>query len=317
MSFSVGIIGLPNVGKTTLLNALARLHAPVANYPFTTVEPNVGVVAIPDARLDAVARTVGSAKVTPATIEIVDVAGLVKGAHRGEGLGNEFLSHLRPMDALLHVVRAFDDPNVVRAGSTTPAEDVAVIQEELHAKDEEIAARQQQEARWEVPTKEHFADKPTLTVFNVSEERLASPPPALRALTERFAPAVTLSAKIEAELAELPDSDRETFLRAYDLDRPQTADMLSSLISHLSLITFFTANENEARAWLVPAGTKLAEAAGSVHTDFAERFIRAEVIYWEDLVAAGSATGAHERGLARDEGRETPVREGTVITVKT
>lgn len=312
MSVKVGIIGLPNVGKTTLFNALTRLKAPAANYPFTTVEPNVGVVPIPDERLGEVARVVGSATVTPATIELVDVAGLVKGAHRGEGLGNEFLAHLRPMDALFHVVRAFADPAVTRAGSVSPEDDITTIRAELAAKDAEIRARRERRKEPEERStgEPALAEKPVLYVFNAGED-LRAPPEAAP-----FQPAVVVSAKIEAELAALAAEDRAVFLKAYGLDHPRTEDVVRALLDVTDLLTFFTANEKEARAWLLPRGATALTAAGLVHTDFARGFVRADVVSVSDLVAAGSSAAARARGLVREEGKDYAVQDGEVLLFK-
>ena len=311
MSLRIGIIGLPNVGKSTLFNALTRQHAPVASFPFTTIEPNVGVAAIPDERLAAVAKVAGSRKVTPATIEVVDIAGLVKGAHRGEGLGNEFLASIRPMDALLHVVRVFDAPGVTRAGSVSPEEDIAVIRAELEAKDAEIAARRDRKKGGVSENSEwKLAAKPVLTVLNTGED-LRVPPSAAT-----IQPSIVLSGKLEAELAELSEEDQHAFLQEYGLEHPRVDDIIRELVRLLRLVTFFTANENEARAWLLPRGATAWEAAGKVHADFQRGFIRAETIAWDALIEAGSTAAARERGLLRDEGKDYTVQDGDVLLFK-
>ena len=303
-----GIIGLPNVGKSTLFNALTRQHAPVANFPFTTVEPNVGIVPVPDDRLQAITGVTGSRKMTPAAIEVTDIAGLVKGAHQGEGLGNEFLAHVRPLDALIQVVRAFDDPGVARSGSVSPEKDVAVIRTELEAKDTEIAARRGQEkglAGEDIETT--LTAKPVLYVHNTGEDLRV--PPSAAALQ----PAVVLSGKLEAEFSELSEGDQRTFLEAYGLEHPRVRDVIPELLTLLDRITFFTANENEAKAWLFPRGATAWEAAGKVHSDFQRGFIRAETIAWDALIRAGSYAAARERGLIRDEGKEYVVQDGNVL----
>ncbi len=317
-----GIVGLPNAGKSTLFNALVALHRGVGGkaslartgpYPFTTVDPNVGIVVIPDPRLDELARVLGSQRVTPVTIELVDIAGLVKGAHRGEGLGNEFLSHIRAVDAILHVVRVFEDAEVVRAGSRSPREDITAIRAELEAKDAEIRERRKQakNATASVSTDTDLAAKPVLIVFNVGEHTQDPPPEAAE-----FQPSVVISAKIEAELTEMADVERAVFLREYGLDHARTADVVRALLDLLGLVTFFTANKNEARAWLLPHAATALQAAEKIHTDFARGFIRAEVVPLRELVAAGSMTRARELGRVREEGKTYVVQDGDVLVIK-
>lgn len=319
---------MANVGKSTLFNALTLRHgsgqahlAKTGAYPFTTVDPNVGVVAVPDKRLEKIAKIMGSAKVTPAAIEFVDIAGLVKGAHKGEGLGNEFLSHMRTVDAIVHIVRAFDDPNVDRAGSTTPQEDIKTVAEELRARDEEIEKRKKTEKGGEhLETAENLSDKPVLYVFNIDEHLIGKMPQELVSLQKKFNPSIVLSAKIEQELAELPEADQQTFLKEYGLDHSRIPDLIQGAKDLLQLITFFTANKNEARSWLTLEGTSALEAAGKVHTDMERGFIRAEVVRYEDLIVAAAEgpayAGARAKGRVRDEGKEYIVKDGDIMLFK-
>lgn len=354
----VGIVGLPNVGKSTLFNALTKQHAPAANFPFTTVDPNVGVVTVPDERLDALAAMSRSAKVVPTTIEFVDIAGLVRGAHAGEGLGNQFLAHIREVDALAHVVRFFPDPNVVHvAGTPDPLRDAEVINTELALADlqtverlheravrdakrgaSELAARASAITKWKdaltagrparevaLPPAEQDAvrdlrlvtSKPLLTVANLDEQQIQEPARFLGEFAARFAPVVPLSVRIEQELMELEPSARNAFLNEYGLARSGLDDLIRAAYDLLGLLTFFTTGEKETRAWTVRRGARAPEAAGTIHSDFARGFIRAEAIATGTLLAAGSYAAARERGLLRDEGKDYVVQEGDVYIFKT
>ncbi len=355
----LGIVGLPNTGKSTLFNALTSGKALVANYPFATIEPNTGVVEVPDPRLDQLARIVRPARVVPATVEFVDIAGLVKGASEGEGLGNQFLANIREVDAVVHVVRCFEDPNVQHVmGSVDPLRDRAIVNLELAladlgtverrldrtsraARSGDAAARLEQRllrlrdalargkpARTVAPSEDEAAAyrslnlltaKPELYAANVAEHELAGGNPwveALRAAIEREgepAEVVAVSAKVEAELAELPPADRAEFLASLGLAEAGLDRLVRAAYHLLGLQSYFTASEKEVRAWTIHRGEKAPAAAGVIHSDFERGFIRAETVAYEDFVRAGGWKGALEQGLARAEGKDYVVRDGDVI----
>jgi len=347
-----------------LFNALTAAQAAVANYPFCTIDPNVGVVQVPDPRLAALAALYRPKKTTPATVEFVDIAGLFKGASQGEGLGNTFLSHIRDVDALVHVVRCFDDPDVVHvAGRVDPGRDVAIISTELILADLQTVERRRQSTEKRLKTagkqakSEHdllerliehleagrpartlpLADdagtplgelrlltaKPILYVANVAEADVAvqvagpspdSPAGALAALAAaEGAPVVTISAKVEQEIASLADADRPAFLAELGLEQSGLDRLARAAYHLLGLITFFTAGEDECRAWTVTEGTKAPHAAGKIHSDIERGFIRAEVVAYDDLMALKTMAAVKDRGLLRLEGKEYVVRDGDVI----
>ncbi|MGI8596569.1 MAG: redox-regulated ATPase YchF [Thermoleophilaceae bacterium] len=355
----IGIVGLPNAGKSSLFNALTRAGAVAANYPFTTVEPNVAVVGVPDERLERVAETVRARPVVPETIAFHDIAGLVRGASAGEGLGNRFLANIRETDAILHVVRAHDDDQVVHPeGRVDPLADVEAIETELLLADLEQAERRLDrvsrqakggapavvaEATWlrelvealragrparAVPPPADAPDalralgpltaKPVLYVANVEEGSAADPPEVLTRHAEAAgAGAVAVSARLEAELAEL-EPEEATLMREElgggesGLDR-----VIRSAFELLDLISFFTAGEDkEARAHAVTRGTTAWGAAGKVHSDIQRGFVRAEIVPWHVLVELGGYAGARDRGLLRLEGRDYPMQDGDVVTVR-
>jgi GTP-binding protein YchF len=349
----VGIVGLPNAGKSSLFNALTRAGAETANYPFTTVEPNVAVVPVPDERLEPVAEAVGASPIVPETIAFHDIAGLVSGAHRGEGLGNQFLANIRETDAILHVVRAHDEPDVVHPdGRVDPAADVEAVETELLYADLEQAERRHErvarqakslekavvaEEAWlgeliealragrpagAVPPPAAAPDavellqpltaKPVLYVANVGEGETGVPP----AVSER-GPAVALSARIEAELAELEPDEAATMREELGLPGPALERVIRAAFDLLGLVTFFTAHEgSEARARAVAEGTTAAQAAGSIHTDMERGFVRADVVPWNELVEAGGYAAARGRAKLRSEGRDYLVRDGDVVTIR-
>ena len=360
MGFSCGIVGLPNVGKSTLFNALTATEAAeAANYPFCTIEPNVGRVAVTDGRLDRVADLAGSARSQPTQLEFVDIAGLVRGASRGEGLGNQFLAHIREVDAVVQVLRCFADDNVTHVEETVDgSRDAAIVATELMLADLESlerraepltkkarsgerdakaelaviepvleALRQGRPARTVARAPGHeggprglhlLTDKPMLYVCNVDEVDAAagnSETEAVGALaTAEGAAAVIISAKIEAEVALLADADeRREYLAALSLEESGLTRVVRAGYGLLDLITFFTANANEARAWTVRRGTLAPRAAGTIHGDFERGFICAETILFEDYVACGGEAGARDAGKMRQEGRDYPVADGDVI----
>jgi GTP-binding protein YchF len=358
-SVKVGIVGLPNAGKSSLFTALTGVAAEAANYPFTTIEPNVAVVPVADPRLDAVAQTIGASKVVPDTIVFSDIAGLVAGAHRGEGLGNRFLANIRETDALVHVVRAHADPNVVHPeGRVDPVADLETVETELIYSDLEQAerrlervskaakggdARATAESRWleelvavlgagrparaVAPPPDQAADalgllqpltaKPVLYVANVEEGATEVPPAILEHARARGAAAVAVSARLEAELAELDPEEAATMRAELGLTESGLEAVVRGAFALLELIAFFTAGEDKpAQSWHVPQGTSAWTASGEIHSDIQRGFVRAEVIGWRELVDAGGYAGARERGTLRLEGREYVLRDGDVITVK-
>jgi GTP-binding protein YchF len=354
----VGIVGMPNAGKSSLFNALSRAGAEAANYPFTTIEPNVAVVPVHDERLDAVARTIGASSIVPDTIEFHDIAGLVAGAHKGEGLGNQFLANIRETDALLHVVRAHHDDNVIHPeGRVDPAADMETIETELvyadleqaerrHARvvrearggdkaaiaEEEwlrrvIAALQAGEPARTVPVPEAapnalrnlspLTGKPVLFVANVDEGDDAVPSVIADHAAAHGAAAVAISSRIEAELSELDDDEADAMREEMGVGESGLQRVVQGAFGLLDLLTFFTAGEDKpAQSWHLKRGLTAWHAAGEIHSDIQRGFVRAEVIAWDALVEAGGYAGARDRGTLRLEGRDYPMADGDVITVK-
>jgi len=357
----LGIVGLPNVGKSTLFNALTSAGADAANYPFCTVEPNVGMVEVPDARLPKLADVVQPKRTLPAVVQFVDIAGLVKGAAEGEGLGNKFLSNIRETDAIVHVVRCFDDPDVTHVmGSVDPARDREVIEFELALSDLAVVEKRLDKTRrtaktgdkdalaelpalerangaltegrglWSIRLTDHeqaflrplalLTAKPVLYAANVTDAELSGTEGKhLTALREAVAgsgePAeiVPFSAKIEAELAELPPEDRADFLASLGLESAGLDRVIHAGYHLLGLQTYFTAGEQEVRAWTIHRGDTAPQAAGVIHTDFERGFIRAETVGYDEFVANGGWKGAKEKGAVRSEGKEYVVKDGDVM----
>lgn len=303
-NLKVGIVGLPNVGKSTLFQALTKKRVDIANYPFATIDPNVGVVAVPDERLEALAKLVPQAEVSPAVIEIVDVAGLIKGAHKGEGLGNQFLSCLFSMNALLILVRNFHDEKVVSLAAS-PEEEFEIIRSELALKDSELKERATKSKT--AASFNELSRKPYLTVCNINQEVLASAQNGKSRLCD-----IQLDAKLELELSELsPEEIKEL---GYS---PKLSELIRAAYQKLDLVTFYTLKGGkELRAWPIKRGATAPEAGEIVHTDFKEKFIRAEVINWEMLLKAGSWQAAREKGMLKTEGKEYIVQDGDVVEFK-
>ncbi|MDO8573764.1 MAG: redox-regulated ATPase YchF [Candidatus Daviesbacteria bacterium] len=304
-SLKVGIVGLPNVGKSTLFNALLKKRVALsANYPFATVEPNVGVVAVSDSRLQVLGELVQREEsmnekppIVPAAVEFVDIAGLVKGASTGEGLGNQFLSHIREVDAIVHVIRDFEDPNVIRAGgSVNPKEDKELIETELQLAD--------------IDKVDKLSTKPVLYVLNVDEAHLEG---EKNALTPSRWNEIRICAKLEEELADLTEEERLEYLKSVGLRETGLERLIKAAYKLLGLISFLTAGPKEVRAWTIKSGTNAKEASGVIHTDFIKNFIRAQVINCDELLVHGSWSKAKEAGKVRTEGKDYVIQDGDVV----
>jgi GTP-binding protein YchF len=351
VSLSIGIVGLPNVGKSTLFTALTRKQVDAANYPFATIDPNVGIVPVPDRRLDRLAEIVRPERVVPATVEFWDIAGLVRGASEGEGLGNQFLANIRETDAIVEVVRFFSDPNVVHvAGEVDPLSDVETIRTELVLADlgtvERALPRVEKDAKRDAAhasklatvrrvyehlseghrartmemtdeEREHLRDlhlltmKPMLYVANVDEGQLGEPLPEIDGLAP-----VPICAKIEAEMAELEPDELAEFLAVEGLAEPGLNTLIREAYRLLGLISFFTAGPKEVRAWTVRSGAKAPEAAGVIHSDFERGFIKAEVISFDAYSELMGEKGARDAGKMRLEGKEYIMQDGDVVHFK-
>ncbi|MCL5113623.1 MAG: YchF family ATPase [Patescibacteria group bacterium] len=316
MGLSIGIVGLPNVGKSTLFNALLKKQqAFVANYPFATIEPNVGVVPVPDDRLQELAEITKEEHkmqnlppIKPAVVNFVDIAGLVKGASEGAGLGNKFLSHIREVVVIAHVVRVFEDTNVIKEGSVDPLNDYKVVRTELELADLEKGGE--------------ISKKPELLVLNVSENQynpesikntIAEYSKLLGVETHKL---IVISAKIESELAGLSDEEQREYLKDLGLGKSGLERLIQKAYEELGLISFLTAGEKEVRAWTIKKGSTALEAAGEIHTDFMKKFIKAEVVSYPDFVENNGWKGSREHGKARLEGRDYIVKDGDVVEFK-
>jgi GTP-binding protein YchF len=356
MALSVGIVGLPNAGKSSLFRALTRAAVAIAPYPFTTVEPNTGIVPVPDERLAVIAPLVGAQRIVPATVRVVDIAGLVRGAHKGEGLGNRFLAHIREVTAILHVVRAFDDPEVTHVeGGTDPLRDIAIVETEMMLADletvqrriERVAARARigdagarselgvlravadhlgrgepartlpDDVRARMLDLRLLTDKPVAYVVNTAEGATDGHVEAVAAHAGQAGRAVTpVSLGVEAELSDLPEDDARAYREAAGLGDDVVHRVARAAYTLLDLVTFFSTESREVRAWPVPRGTTARRAAGEIHTDMEQGFVRAEVVALGDLVRAGSLPAAREQGKVRLEGRDYRIHDGDIVTFR-
>lgn len=316
----VGIVGLPNVGKSTLFNALTNAGALAANYPFATIEPNVGIVPVPDERLEVLAKMYDTEKVVPATVEFVDIAGLVEGASKGEGLGNKFLAHVRECEVICHVVRVFEDSDVTHvANSVDPKRDIEVIQTELELAD--LETREKVEAKHKKNAAKgaeemipYLTEKPVIYMFNVDEKELKDAD--LRAqLKESVAPAqaIFVNAKLEAEMSGMTLAERKEFLAEYGVEEDALSELIRAAYKTLGLQSFLTAGKKEVRAWTIKQGATAPEAAGVIHTDFQRGFIAAEVMKYDDLVELGSEQAVKAAGKLRTEGKTYVMQEGDIV----
>lgn len=321
MPLSIGIVGLPNVGKSTLFKALTKKQVDISNYPFTTIDPNVGVVAVPDERLEPLAKISSSKKIVPTAIEFIDIAGLVKGASTGEGLGNKFLANIREVDAIAEVVRVFENESISHVHKRIdPVDDIEIISTELALAD--LQTKEKREAKknknLELPKLDLLTEKKIIYILNVSEDQLKigwRPDQRLvQAMTD--SEYVVLSSTFELLLSESTPEEQKMFLEELGLKQSGLDELIKKAYEALGLITFLTTGEDETRAWTAKTGTAMPQAARAIHTDFEKLFIRAEVINWQDLLAAGSWSNARANGTLRTVGRDYIVQDGDVVEIK-
>ena len=325
MNLKIGIVGLPNVGKSTLFNALTNAGALAANYPFATIEPNVGIVPVPDERLNVLAKMYETEKIVPATVEFVDIAGLVAGASKGEGLGNKFLAHIRECQIICHVVRVFEDSNVTHvananeAAKIDPKNDIEIIKTELELADletrEKVAAKRKKDPADELIP--YLTEKPVIYMFNVDEKQLVdeAKKTELKKLVEP-AQAVFVNAKLEEEMSGMTHDEKMEFLTSYGVKEDAMGELVKAAYKTLGLQSFLKAGKKEVRAWTIKQGATAPEAAGTIHTDFERGFIAAQICNYDDLVKLGSEKAVKEAGLMRTEGKTYVMQDGDVVEFK-
>lgn len=320
MSLSIGIVGLPNVGKSTLFKALTNKQVDIQNYPFTTIDPNVGVVEVPDQRVDALALMSDSKKKIYATVEFIDIAGLVKGAAEGEGLGNKFLANIREVDVIAHVVRVFDDKNITHVhNKIDPVGDIEIIEMELGLADLQTKEKRGKEkGDKNLPPLELLTDKKVIFVLNASESQIADgwqpDDKLLKAINGRNY--VVISSPLELIMSEATQDEKREYLSEFNMPESGLDRLVKTGYKTLDLLTFLTTGEDETRAWTTHIGDSIPRASRAIHTDFEKLFIRAEAINWKTLLESGSWVGAKSKGLIKTVGRDYIIQEGDVVEIK-
>ncbi len=318
---SIGIVGLPNVGKSTFFKALTKKQVDISNYPFTTIDPNIGVVVVPDNRLDLLAKMSNSKKIIPTAIEFYDIAGLVKGASQGEGLGNKFLANIREVDAICEVVRVFENESILHVHKKIdPADDIAVINTELELADLETKQKREDKIKKDknLPALQLLTDKKIIYVFNISEKQLKEKwqPNEELLKTTGDSEWVSLCNTFELALSEVAPDEQKILLEEVGLEESGLDILIKKCYTVLDLITFLTTGEDETRAWTAKRNTPIPEASRAIHTDFEKMFIRAEVIRWQDLLDCGSWSHARAQGKLKLAGRDYLIQDGDVVEIK-